>query len=293
MLGTSIIDDIKYQFRYGNTVVRIIFVNVAVFLVLALFNLFSFFGQSHTLYNLVLSKLQVPASVNVLLYQPWSVFTYMFLHESFMHILFNMLWLYWFGEIFVLFLGQKKVLPLYILGGLTGALVYILAYNFIPVFTPLVGGSLMLGASASIFAIVFAAATISPDYEIRLLLLGAVRIKYIAVISLLLDVISIPYGNAGGYLAHVGGAICGYLYIKALQSGFDMGAPLERIKNIFKRRSKVKVTHKNVNYRSEPQQAKSSSDQQKLDNILDKISRSGYDSLTKDEKDFLFHFSKK
>jgi membrane associated rhomboid family serine protease len=297
MLGKSISDDIKYQLRYGNMVIKLILANTTVFLFFAFFNLFTFLFQAHHFYDLLLPKLEMPATLGVLLRQPWSLITYMFLHQEFFHILFNMLWLYWFGEIFILFLGDKKVLPLYLLGGIAGAAVYVLAFNVIPVFKPQAPESLMLGASASIFAIVFAAATISPDYEMRILFLGNVKIKYVAVVPLLLDIISIPNGNAGGYLAHLGGALSGYLYIKALQSGYDITSPFGKtfktIGSWFKRKPKLKVTHRNMDYKSEPARAKSSTDQQRLDSILDKISRSGFDSLTKEEKDFLFNYSKK
>ncbi len=297
MLSNSIVDDIKYQFRFGNMVMKLIFVNIGVFLFLAIFHLFSFLFQSFGVYNFLLLHLEIPASVPLLLHQPWTVFTYMFLHEGFFHILFNMLWFYWFGEIFVLFLGDKKVLPLYIIGGLTGALFYILAFNFIPAFVPSVDRSFMLGASASIFAIVFAAATLSPDYEVRLLFFGSVRIKYIALVALILDIINIPNGNAGGYIAHLGGALSGHLYIKFLQGGMDIGHPFSRIfgkmVSVFKRKKGVKVSYKNVEAASPPKPARKSSDQDRIDKILDKISRSGYDSLTKEEKDFLFHYSNK
>lgn len=286
MLTGSIIGDIKYQFRYGNMVVKLIFVNIGVFVVLGIFNLLGFLVQSSSLYQFVLLKLQVPASLHNLLYQPWSVFTYMFMHTQFFHILFNMLWLYWFGEIFVLYLGDSKVLPLYIIGGLAGALTYILAYNLIPVFRPAVGVSYMLGASASIYAIVFAAATINPDHELGLLFIGPVKIKYIALVSLLLDIITIPYVNAGGYIAHVGGALSGFLFIRGLRSGID-------VTSIFKRKPKVKVSYKSNEVKGSPGAPRGTGDQEKVDEILDKIARSGYDSLSKEEKDFLFHYSKK
>ena len=296
MLTGSITNDIKYQFRYGNMVMKLIFVNAGVFLFFGIFYFISFLFQNNTAYNLVLSKVEMPASISTLLYQPWSVFSYMFLHTGFFHVLFNMLWFYWFGEIFVLYLGDKKILPLYILGGLAGAVIYLLAYNLLPVFKPQVDVSMMLGASASIFAIVFAAATIAPDYEIRLMFLGIVKIKYIAVVSLLLDIINIPYGNAGGYIAHIGGALSGYLYIKSLQGGFDFASPFNKlfdgVANLFKPKSNIKVTYKSETRKSEVS-LRSKNEQQRVDEILDKIARSGYDSLTKEEKDFLFNYSKK
>ena len=297
MLTGSIIGDIKYQFRNGNMVTRLILVNVGVFVFFGLFYLIGFVSQSTTLYDAVILKLEAPASLHHLAQQPWSVFTYMFLHQGFFHVLFNMLWFYWFGEIFVLYLGDKKILPLYLMGGLSGALIYMLAYNLLPVFKPSVELSYMLGASASIFAIVFAAATLNPDHEVRLILIGNVKIKYVAVVSLLLDVINIPHGNAGGYIAHVGGALCGYLYITSLRSGFDITSPLNNffdwVVTLFSRRPNIKVAHKSTGPRTAPHQPRKESDQDRVDEILDKIAHSGYDSLTKEEKDFLFHYSKK
>ncbi len=293
MLTGSIAGDIKHQFRYGNMVMKLIFVNIGVFVFFGLFYFVSYIIQNDSFYHIALSKLEMPASLSTFVYQPWAIISYMFLHTALMHILFNMLWLYWFGEIFVLHLGDKKILPLYLIGGLAGALVYLLCFNLLPVFKPQLDGSLMLGASASVFAIVFAAATVNPEYEVNLILIGPVRIKYIAAVSLLLDVINIPYGNAGGYLAHVGGALSGYLYIKGLQSGTDIFSPLEKIKGLFRRKSKVKVAYKNTDYQKAAGKSITKNEQQRVDEILDKIARSGYDSLNKEEKDFLFHYSKK
>jgi membrane associated rhomboid family serine protease len=298
MLTGSIIGDIKYQFRNGNMVIKLILANIGVFLFINILHLICFLTQSTGIYETILYKFELPASLSLLWHQPWSLITYMFSHEGFLHILFNMLWFYWFGEIFVLYLGDKKVLPLYLIGGLMGGFTYLLAYNLIPVFKPAAQmGVPLIGASASILAIVFAAATINPDHEISLILIGPVRIKYIALVSLLLDVINIPNGNAGGYIAHVGGALSGYLYIMALRSGTDIAAPfnnlMDRIVTIFKPRPKVKVSYNSNGRRSEPSQARDKTEQDKVDEILDKIARSGYDSLTKEEKDFLFHYSKK
>lgn len=296
MLTGSVIGDIKYQFNHGGMVIKLILVNAGVFLFFGLLYLLEFLIQNNTAYGYLLSKIEMPAYVPALLQQPWSVFTYMFLHTGFFHVLFNMLWLYWFGEIFVLYLGEKKVLPLYLIGGIAGAAVYVLAYNFIPVFKPVIAGSMMLGASASIFAIVFAAATLRPDHEIRLLFFGIVKIKYIAIVSLLLDVIHIPYGNAGGYLAHVGGALSGYIFIKALQNGFDLSAPFIKIFDFIagwlNRKATVKVAYRNEK-KTTPKETRTPNEQQQVDDILDKIARSGYDSLTKQEKDFLFNYSQK
>lgn len=297
MNSSSLFGDMQYRFRYGNMVVKLIFVNIAVFLLVGMVQLAGFLFQSGTAYEWLLKNLEAPASLTQLVVQPWSLLTYMFLHKGIFHLLFNMLWLYWFGEIFVLYLGEKKVLPLYIIGGLSGAVLYILAFNLLPVFRPMLPVSYMLGASASIFAVVFAAATLHPDHELRLLFFGDVKIKYIAWVSLLLGVISIPSGNPGGNIAHVGGALSGFLFVKGLRSGWDMSAPFIRFQqfftDVFKRKSKMKVTHHATNMRSQTRSKRGENEQEKVDEILDKIARSGYDSLTKEEKDFLFHYSKK
>jgi rhomboid family protein len=289
MLTGSIIGDIKYQFRYGNMVVKLIFVNIAVFVFFGLLLLISYLTQSSTFYNYLLNELQVTASLHALLYQPWSVFTYMFLHVNVFHILFNMLWLYWFGEIFILYLGDKKILPLYIIGGLGGALLYIFSYNLFPVFKPVVNHSYMLGASASIYAIVFAAATLNPNHELGLILIGNVKIKYVAIVSLLLSVLTIPHDNPGGGIAHLGGALTGYLYIVSLRNGFT---PFGSFSKLLKRKPKVKVSYRSPDSKVAPT-ARSKGEQEKVDEILDKIARSGYDSLSKEERDFLFNYSKK
>lgn len=303
MTGTSIIDDLKFRFRTGNMVTKLIFVNVLVFIAVKLFVLVLFFLQSNGLYGQVISQLTMPAYLPKLIKQPWTIFTYMFLHEGFFHILFNMLWLLWFGEIFMLYLGDKKILPLYLLGGISGAILYVASFNLLPVFHNSLQGSMMLGASASILAIVFAAVTLNPDYEVRLLFFGDVKIKYIAFLSLLIDILSIPNGNAGGYIAHIGGALCGWLFIKGLRSGIDAGKPIGDFAELVStqlhkpKQSAMKYESKRTasftTIHTETTIKRSENEQAQVDEILDKISRSGYDSLSKEEKDFLFKYSNK
>lgn len=298
MLTNSITGDLKHQFRYGNVITKLILVNIGVFIAFGLMHAIAYLAQATTWYQTAIRLFQVPASLHTLLYRPWSLFTYMFLHEGFFHILFNMLWFYWFGQIFVLFLGEKKILPLYVIGGLTGAVFYLAAFNSIPLFKQTVQVSYMMGASASVFAIVFASATLQPDYEVRLLFFGDVKIKYLAIIPLLLDIISIPQGNAGGYIAHLGGAFSGYAYIKLLQSGTDIGRPFNRffdaVASVFKPKPPMRVVYRSNAAKPTPHpKARVEDEQAKIDAILDKISRSGYDSLSQQEKDFLFYYSNK
>ena len=287
MLTNSIVNDIKHHLRYGNVVVKLILVNSAVFLFVNLFYLVLLAFSAPSVGSIPEEQLSLPMNFPQLLRQPWSIITYMFMHAGVFHILFNMLWLYWFGEIFLFYLNEKKILPLYFSGGIAGALLALLAVNFIPAFS-IYKTEPMVGASAAVIAVVFAAATLNPDHEVQLLFFGRVRLKYVALIPLLIDVVSIRYGNVGGYVAHVGGAVTGMLYISYLRSGIIRLLPF---KNIFSRKPKMKVSHKT----SEPKRSSSrqADEQKRIDEILDKISRSGYDSLSKEEKDFLFNYSKK
>ncbi len=303
MTGTSIYDDLKFRFRTGNMVTKLIFVNVLIFVALQLIVLALFFAQSEGLYAQITAQLTMPAYLPQLVKKPWTIFTYMFLHQDFFHLLFNMLWLFWFGEIFMLYLGDKKILPLYLLGGISGAILYVATFNLLPVFHDVLPLSVMLGASASVLAIVFAAATLNPNHEVRLMFLGDVKIKYIALISLLIDILSIPKGNAGGYIAHIGGALCGWLFIKGLRSGVNAGKPIgdfaEMVSSQFSKQKQSAVKYQSerkVTYSSATTTTavkRTEDEQAQVDEILDKISRSGYDSLSKEEKDFLFKYSNK
>jgi membrane associated rhomboid family serine protease len=224
--------------------------------------------------------LSVPSALSDLPLKFWTVITYMFVQRDFFHILFNMLWMFWMGQIFMDFLNKRQFFFTYVAGGLLGALTYLIAYNTIPVFTNI--SSYLLGSSASVMAIVVATATLVPDYTLRLLLFGTVKLKYLAIAYFVLDIIGMGGGNPGGSIAHIGGAITGFIFIKQLQSGRDLS-------NFLKRKTKLKVV-KNSSGNSannlEPDQAT-------IDSILDKISKSGYDSLSKTEKEQLFKASKK
>jgi hypothetical protein len=214
----------------------------------------------------------------------------MFLHAGIFHILFNMLWLYWMGQIFEEYLGNKRTIGLYLLGGLAGAFLFVLFYNIFPLFTQqpgLVEGSTTVGASAAVMAVVIATATLLPDYTIFLMFIGPVRLKWIALFIVILDFLGIAGLNAGGEISHLGGALFGFVYIKQLQRGNDWVGVFTKIFDRFKPKSKLTVTSKN--------NAKNSSNkprQDEIDRILDKISQSGYDSLNKQEKEILFRASK-
>lgn len=293
MLTDSISNDIKHQFHYGSIVMKLILLNVAVFLIYHIINVVSYFGGFSAVIGFLNENLPAYSSWSTTLHKPWTLITYQFFHIEIRHIFFNMLWLYFFGEIFILYLGEKKVLPLYLVGGFFGWLLFALALHFIPVLSPMGEYGELLGASSGIMAIVFAAVAVHPDHKFNLMFIGEVSIKYIAFFSLFIDLIMVPQGRAGTYFAHSGGALLGYGYIKLLQSGVHPMAPFQKLKTLFTRKSKVKMTYKNDDYKKPTGGPVGKSDQQKVDEILDKIARSGYDSLTKEEKDFLFNYSKK
>jgi membrane associated rhomboid family serine protease len=223
------------------------------------------------------------------LMHPWGIITYQFIHGGILHLLFNMLWLYWMGGIFREFLGSRKLLSVYLLGGMAGGVLFMLAYQFIPAFNSVSEYGMVIGASGSVLAITVAAATLVPDYTIGLLFFGQVKIKYLAVAAVILDLLSMAGPNAGGHIAHLGGALFGFIYIRQLRQGRNTGAWLDRltafIEQLFqKKKPAMRVVHRQKNT-DQP-------DQETIDRILDKIGRSGYDSLTSREKEILLKASK-
>jgi membrane associated rhomboid family serine protease len=288
----SIFDEIKHSFKTGNVLTRLIYINLAVFVAVKIIQVvFFLFSASHAGTYLVIEWLAVPAMIPELLSRPWTILTYMFLHEGFIHILFNILWLYWFGRIFLEFLDEKKLLGVYILGGLAGAILYILSFNLFPAFTQILPVSRALGASAAVLAIVISISVYVPNYTITLLFIGPVRLKYIAAFMIVLDIISIAGSNAGGHIAHLGGALFGWLFIRQYRKGYDLTRAINRLfqktSSLFKPKSNLKVEYKKpaTDYDYKMQKAEK---QKLIDDILDKISKSGYDSLTKEEKEILF-----
>ncbi|MCK5169225.1 MAG: rhomboid family intramembrane serine protease [Bacteroidales bacterium] len=290
----SIIDEIKKSFKSGSALIKLIYINIAVFLAVKLIGTFITLLQLNTGFSFV-TWFAVPADLNNLVYKPWTIFTYMFLHQDFMHILFNMLWLYWFGMIFLHYFDNKKLLSIYIVGGLTGAALYILSFNIFPLFDQVLPMSYALGASASVIAIVITISVYAPNHTINLLFFGPVKLKYIAIVTIVLDVLSIASSNAGGHIAHLGGALFGYMYISQLRKGKNITKGFDRfmdkIFSLFKPKDKFKVTYKRPANDYEYNKTKATK-QKDIDNVLDKIAKSGYDSLTKKEKEILFKNSK-
>ncbi|MCK5169829.1 MAG: rhomboid family intramembrane serine protease, partial [Bacteroidales bacterium] len=239
--------------------------------------------------------LAVPADFNNLIFKPWTVFTYMFLHQEFLHILFNMLWLYWFGQIFLRYFDEKKLLSVYLVGGIAGAILFILSFNLLPIFEKVLPMSFALGASASVIAIVIATSAYAPNHKINLMFFGPVELKYIAIVTIVIDILSIASSNAGGHIAHLGGALFGYLYISQMKKGKNITKGFDRfmdkVFSLFKPKQKFKVTYKRPVNDYEYNKSKATN-QEGVDKILDKIAKSGYDSLSKKEKEILFKNSK-
>ncbi len=298
------LDEFKNAFsKPRNAHVQLIIINVVVFVVFAILMVFSTFLKGDNFFTIIHNQFQIPASFTEFLTRPWTIITYAFMHDlnGIMHIVFNMLVLYWFGRLFVEYLGSDKLIAVYVLGAISGAIAFLLAYNTIPVFVEQVAtnGGGMVGASAAVDAVVVAAATLLPNYTFHLLLLGPVRIKYIAMVTVFLSFLGTVGSNAGGNFAHLGGALIGFIYIKQLQAGVNWGAwvtaTLDWIRSLFESQPKVKVSYRKAD---EPQAkatstSKVKASQEEIDAILDKISDHGYDSLSKTEKEKLFNASKK
>ncbi|HEX8039363.1 MAG TPA: rhomboid family intramembrane serine protease [Chryseosolibacter sp.] len=289
--------------RYNNGHVQLIIINLAVFVVMGVIMVIMKVSGLGDLWSVIHEQFQIPARFSEFVGRPWTLFTYMFMHDlsGILHILFNMLILYWFGRLFVEYLGSDKVVAIYLLGGLAGGIAYLLAYNTIPYFVAQTDAYRigMVGASASVNAIVVATATLLPNYTFFLLFIGPVRIKYIAAVIVFLSFLGTVGDNPGGNIAHLGGALIGFIYMKQLQSGINWGGwitvTLEWFRNLFKEKPKVKVSYrKEKQGRSKTSTTdKASYTQEEIDRILDKISEGGYESLTKDEKEKLFNASKK
>jgi len=283
-MNRSIFSELYYKvFQSGNPLFLFIGINVLVFLAINLLAAGEFLtGGSDSAADWLQLQLSMPAYYENLPYKFWTLITYMFTQRGFFHLLFNMLWLYWLGLIFLDFLNKRQFIFTYLAGGLAGAILYLLAFNLLPVFSGTVENSILLGSSASVMAVVVATATLVPNFTIQMLFLGAVKLKYLALAYFILDVIGI--GSApGGSIAHIGGALLGFIYIQQLNRGNDFS-------NVFKRRSKLKIVKTKSTVSST---STSLPNQETIDKILDKISHSGYDSLTKTEKEQLFNASKK
>ncbi|MFN5347528.1 MAG: rhomboid family intramembrane serine protease, partial [Bacteroidota bacterium] len=243
--------------------------------------------------RLMRSFFGLEAGISNFIWKPWTIVSYMFLHDDIFHILFNMLFLTWTGKLFSEYLGNQKLSATYFLGGICGGLFYMVAYQIFPAFANH-DQAILIGASAGVLAVFFAAATLLPNYTTQLLFIGSIKLKFLAIIMFLLYAFSIPSGNAGGHIAHIGGALFGFVSIKFLQSGTDITKWFSKLFS-FKSRSRtnMKVVYRSNENADEIYLNKQRMTQENLDRILDKINRSGFDSLTADEKEFLYKASGK
>ncbi|MCD7973796.1 MAG: rhomboid family intramembrane serine protease [Candidatus Azobacteroides sp.] len=297
------LDKLRKTFKQADVLMQFIYINIGVFIFARLFLLVC------TLFNLnsgeLLGYLEMPSSFSLFIRRPWTIFTYMFLHYDLIHILFNMLWLYWFGRIFLSFFNGRQLGGLYVLGGIGGGLLYLLSFNLFPYFESFPRPSFMLGASASVLAIVVAPAIVAPNYSIRLFIFGNVKLKYIVLITILLDIyfLSSTPENAGGHIAHLGGALIGMLFSWRLSKGKDItlfiNKGIDIFWNLFSKKPKMKVRFNNTKTKkeatSDTHTASTANDnlkEEELNRILDKLKKSGYESLSTEEKKNLFHASK-
>jgi membrane associated rhomboid family serine protease len=299
-------DEIKYSFlpRFG-ALAEIIILNVGLYVVLGLVGLMFFLAGSYGIFEgFVRQYLSLPSNLGLLLFRPWTIITYGFLHfpEAVFHIAFNMLWMFWIGRILAEYISErnKHIWSLYLWGVLAGAVAYLLATNLFPIFR---GTNFFLnGASAGVTAIIVGTATLVPNATIYLLFFGAVRLKWLALVFVLLDVLMLPAGNPGGRIAHLGGALIGFLYVSQMQKGNDWGFLYDKIQTLFRPKPKprMRVVSSRVSspsqptgkaYPSSPQPAGKPS-QQEIDRILDKIQAVGYENLTTEEKQTLYNAGK-
>lgn len=291
----GIVDEIRLSFKNGSYLTKLIHINVAVWLVIRI--IFVGYKLSGSDELSILNWLALPASFETFLSRPWTIVTYMFLHFDFFHILFNSLWLYWFGKIFLEYHNPQRLLSLYLLGGFLGGIFFMLAYNFFPLFRESVENTQLLGASASVIAIVIAISVYVPNHLIHLLFLGPVKIKWISIVSILIYIVGLSGENAGGNFAHLGGALWGWIYMSRLMAGHDISAGFNQFVDrlfIWRRpRRHLKVKYSNSANPDYDYNRSKSQQQEEVNRILDKISKSGYDSLTSDEKEMLFKMGSK
>lgn len=298
----TIFDDIKKRFLQGSIITRLIYVNVGIYVVLGVLSvlgkLMGIVGITNI--NEWLGLWSNPA---IFWRQPWSCVSYMFVHGGVFHLLFNMLWLYWMGSMFLRHFSERQLLGVYLLGGFFGAAFFYIVYQLSPYFSQSVD-CLLVGASGSVLAIVVALASYMPNERIKVFFIGSISMRYLALCVVLLDVLQITGDNAGGHLAHLGGAAFGFLYISLLRKGIDLSFltdwlyfSLERLfsPNARKARRESKMRAKNRYRRPKTDQefnVEKQAKQKRIDAILEKIRQSGYDSLSKEEKALLFDASK-
>lgn len=296
-------ENLYKKYQGADVVGKYIFVNVALYVLLLFIGVFSVLFNAGTLSADVLSFVELPASLGELALRPWTVFTYMFIHAGLWHILWNMFALYFFGRIFLNFYSVRHFVGIYILGGLFGALFFVLAYNLFPYFGPYLPFSRLVGASAAVLAIVVAAAVRSPQYRINLMFVGSVKLSTFALVVVAISFLMLSGENAGGNFAHLGGAFAGWLVADMLNKGKDltmvvngpidwMSSLLTRLRTPRKKKTKFTYTRggRSADYEYN---ARKKADEAEVDRILEKVKKGGYASLSEEEKKRLFEASSK
>ena len=284
----NILDDLKLQYRTGGMVQKLIFWNIGCFLLSLVF-----------FYSFSVGKFQIPywialsSDLGTFVNSPWTLVTFNFFHYGFFHLIFNLLVLHFAGRLFSIYFTDRQLVGVFVLGGIFSGIIFMLSYIIIG------KAGLLVGASGAIMAILLSATTYAPFMLLRIPLIGIVKLWHVTFVILLLDLIQLPLDNTGGHIAHLGGALFGFLYIKLLQSGTDLSKGISMILDFFVNLSKPKkkTPFKKVQRNTTKKAVNSFQDnkdltQKQIDDILDKISKSGYDSLTKEEKEFLFKAGK-
>lgn len=286
----NILDDLKLQYRLGGIAMRVMYWNIACFIVSLIF----FYNYSNGFFNFP-SWIALSSDPQVFMFKPWTFLTYAFFHDGFLHLLFNMMVLNFASSLFLTYFTQKQYLGLYLLSALFAGVAFALSF-----YLSNIGGSIV-GASAAIMAILVATTTYSPLMNVRLFLFGNVKLWHITAVIIILDLMQFRLGNMGGHISHLAGAFFGFAYIKLLQNGTDLSTivskTLDFFANLFKKSPTTPFTKVHKNYRKPTEKTTSrivtkDKTQQQIDEILDKISQSGYDCLTKEEKEFLFKAGK-
>jgi membrane associated rhomboid family serine protease len=261
---------------------------VGIFILTYLFNTFSFLLEIDG--NFIVNWFSLQPDFGLLLMRPWTIISYGFLHLGFFHILFNMLVLYYFGNLFNDFFNSKQFLAYLLLGIISGGLIYMLSYNYMPGLKT--QSSLLVGASAGVMAIVVGISSHIPHYSLSFRFIGNIKLLYIAVVLVVLDIVQIPTGNAGGHLAHLGGSLLGFVMTRYMNQGTGLIAWFTGTMTKKEKRP-LKTVYKSAKRNTSPKNETKSEEQARIDSILDKISKSGYETLTKEEKDYLFNAGKK
>ena len=291
-------EEIHNSFKEGTTLTKLIYINLGVFLVVGLIaSILTLFKVDPGWTRL----LMLPADFQALLNTPWTIISYMFSHTGFIHLLFNVLMLFWFGKFFMELFSQRDLVGLYLIAGVAGGIFYLLAYHTFPFFEEKIAGSYLLGASASVLGIIVAVAVTAPNYPVRFLplrflFMGEIRLKWIAVGGVIISLLNVASSNAGGEIAHLGGAFAGYVFAVTYKKGINIttwvNTLLDVLVDLFRKKPELKVTHRRP-MTDQEYNLKKKQENDNIDRILEKIKKGGYESLSKEEKQELFRVSQK